>query len=70
MKLKFVLKVIMSCKTVDQLETSILWAALILSRDETARLMFLAQHVPNWDFAMRQAKETYLKYRRGIRLGI
>lgn len=63
MKLTFALKVIMSCKTIDQMTTTILWVGRILSAEDSQRFLHIAKHLPNFDYAVMQAKSEYLAAR-------
>lgn len=63
MKLTFAIKVIMSCKTIDQMSTAILWVGRILSAEDSRRFIHICQHLPNFDYAVMQAKSEYLAAR-------
>jgi hypothetical protein len=55
MKLTFALKVFMSCKTIEQMSTAILWSHKILSKEDVYRFWHIAKHVPDADVAMQEA---------------
>jgi len=63
MKLTFAIKVFMSCKTIDQMSTTLLWIGRILSAEDSRRFLHIAQHVPNFDYAVMQAKSEYIAAR-------
>lgn len=68
MKLTYALKVLMSCKNIDHMSTVILWASRILEKEDSKRFWHVAQHLPNFDLAVQDAKQKYMEFRRFSRL--
>lgn len=59
-KLTHVLNVMRSCKSTEQMASTILWASKVLSKQDRWKFVHACQSIVGFDYAVQEAMQIYI----------